>query len=142
MSQSPGRAAETFAFASVALPGRAPCKGVGIQWVRIPIRQLVVPAGSSRNEGGFLRVSTSTKTGRCRRLSERTGHNVRERRASSENGHCRSRPSALKGKAAAKGQPNGIDPWFCRSKGDGTSQGEANATRETRGAVGRERPTG
>ena len=71
------------------------------------------------------------KKGRQGRLSELSGQNLRERRAGSENGLCRSRPSVPKGKAAARGQLNGIDPWFCRSKGAGTQEEDSNATRET-----------
>ena len=69
--------------------------------------------------------------GHFRRLSELSGQNLRERRAGSENGYCRSRPSTLKGKAAARGQPNDIDPWSCRSNGAGTQEEDSNATRET-----------
>ena len=36
-----------------------------------------------------------------------------------------------KGKAAARGQPNDIDPWSCRSMGAGTQEEDSNATRET-----------
>jgi hypothetical protein len=54
-----------------------------------------------------------------------------ERRASSENGSCGSRSSALKEKAAAVGEEtNDIVPWSCRSDDGSTYEEEIQATRE------------
>ena len=61
-------------FVPLALLGRAPCKGVGFQWVRIPPGNLVIHAGSSSiDSGGNERVGASSEKGSFWRLSERFG---------------------------------------------------------------------
>jgi len=77
------------------------CARFGFSVGATPTRQLVVPAGSSLSGGRRQRIhrEASASKGREKRLSERAGRNLSERRVSSENGPCGGRPSALKGKA-------------------------------------------
>jgi hypothetical protein len=80
------------------LSRRAPCKGVGLQWVRFPPGSLVILAGSSSSDsGGNKRVEALNDKGSFQRFSKRAGRNLRERRAGPENAYRRSRPSAFIG---------------------------------------------
>lgn len=115
--------------------GRAPCKGVDFQWVRIPPGNLVILAGSSSSgSGGNKRVGALNDKGSFSdSASVRAVTNVNAEQAS-KTGIAGADPPSLKGKAIAaayRGMTQDLRRRSCRGKGDGTPQEEANATRET-----------
>ena len=64
---------------------RAPCKGVGLQWVQLPPGNWVAPAGSYRSGGGGNEAVGAFETHvSLRRCSEQAGRNASERRAGLE----------------------------------------------------------